>query len=122
MGARRRLCRLTALLHFAAWQQEGLRRYAVENVAYMSARNPLSERQQAQAAAFFYAAMNAYWRGTLSKEHAGLSALLPLRGGLCLRLVAAGPDRGGDAGTRGLHAPVRQLKKASKGKKRHFQL
>lgn len=64
-----------ALLHFAAWQQEGLRRYAVENVAYMSARNELSERQQAQAAAFFYAAMNAYWRGTLSKERAALEAM-----------------------------------------------
>ena len=75
MGARRRLFRLTALLHFAAWQQEGLRRYAVENVAYMSARNELSERQQAQAAAFFYAAMNAYWRGTLSKERAALEAM-----------------------------------------------
>ncbi len=63
------------LLHFAAWQQEELRRYAVENIAYMSGRNPLNEREQAQASAFFYAVMNAFWRGTLDDEREALKAL-----------------------------------------------
>ena len=65
-----------ALLHHAAWQQEELRRYAVENIAYMTARNPLSEREAEQAAVFFYAAVNAYWRGTLCDERAVLERML----------------------------------------------
>lgn len=64
-----------ALLHFAAWQQEGLWRYSQENVAYMAERNPLTQRQQAQASAFFYAVMNAFWAGTLPARRAALEAM-----------------------------------------------
>ena len=63
------------LLHYAAWQQEGLRRYALENIAYMAERNPLSEREAEQAAVFFYAAVNAYWRGTLCDERTALERM-----------------------------------------------
>lgn len=53
------------LLNFAEWQQEELYRYAVSNVSYMSTRNPISEKEQAQAAGFFFTVMDNFWRGTL---------------------------------------------------------
>lgn len=56
------------LLHFAEWQQEELWRYSEQNVEYMSARNPISRREKADAAAFFYRVMDDYWRGTLADE------------------------------------------------------
>ena len=53
------------LLNFAQWQQDGLRRYADENVRYMSEQNPLSEREKRDAADFFYYVMDSFWQGTL---------------------------------------------------------
>ena len=63
------------LLDFSAWQQEELYRYSQTNVDYMARRNPLSKRKARQAAAFFYATMDAYWRGTLSEERQALEAM-----------------------------------------------
>ena len=60
------------LLHFSQWQQTRFREYADQNVRDMSARNPLTHREAKQAAAFFYAAMNAYWQGTLADERENL--------------------------------------------------
>ena len=64
-----------ALLHFARWQQEGLRSYSAANVEYMTQRNPLSKTEARQAADFFYAAMDAYWSGTLIQQRATLEAM-----------------------------------------------
>ena len=63
------------LLDFADWQQDGLREYAELNVAYMSEKNPLSRKEKEQAADFFYAAMDAYWDGSLSDRRAELEAM-----------------------------------------------
>ncbi|MBR1457649.1 MAG: metallophosphoesterase [Oscillospiraceae bacterium] len=63
------------LLHYAAWQQQNLYDYSVENVAYMSQRNPLRKREMDRAADFFYAVMNAYWDGTLYERRAELEAM-----------------------------------------------
>ena len=63
------------LLHFAAWQQEELQRYSVENVAYMSQRNPISKREKKLASEFFYAVMDAFWRGELWERREELKAL-----------------------------------------------
>ncbi|MBQ9687325.1 MAG: metallophosphoesterase [Oscillospiraceae bacterium] len=63
------------LLHFAAWQQKMLKDYSVENVEYMSARNPLTRREGRQAAEFFYAAMDAFWRFELPEQRAALEAM-----------------------------------------------
>ena len=63
------------LLDFAAWQQEGLRSYSAENVRYMAERNPLSAREQEQAAAFFYAVMDAFWDGSLYDRRGELEAM-----------------------------------------------
>ncbi len=63
------------LLHHAAWQQEKLCRAADENIRYMSERNPLSRRKAGQAADFFYAVMDAYWRGTLHEERETLETM-----------------------------------------------
>ena len=65
------------LLHFARWQQKQLRRYSVQNVNDMCVRNPLTHREAARAAQFFYAAMDAYWRGDLAAER---ETLLQMRG------------------------------------------
>lgn len=53
------------LLHFSDWQQEELKRYSSENVEYMAKRNPISSREKKEASAFFYAVMDAFWRGEL---------------------------------------------------------
>ena len=63
------------LLDFAMWQQKALYAYSRENVAYMSERNRLSPRQQRQAAAFFYAVMDAFWRGELHNKREALEAM-----------------------------------------------
>ena len=63
------------LQHFSRWQQEQLRRYARQNVEDMSVRNPISGKEKKQAAAFFYAVMNAYWRGDLAEERETLIAM-----------------------------------------------
>ena len=63
------------LRRYAAWQQEGLRDYSVENIRYMSQRNPLSHREARQAADFFYRVMDAFWRGTLFAEREELERL-----------------------------------------------
>ena len=60
------------LLHFSRWQQKQLQRYSVQNVNDMSVRNPLSQREKNRAAQFFYAAMDAYWRGDLADEREAL--------------------------------------------------
>lgn len=60
---------------YAAWQQEQLRAYADENVAYMSQRNPISRREAGEAAEFFYAAMDAFWRGELYARRAEIQAM-----------------------------------------------
>lgn len=64
-----------ALLQFAQWQQEGLRRYSESNVAYMAQKNPLSRQQARQAAEFFYAVMSAYWDGSLREQRTALEAM-----------------------------------------------
>ena len=63
------------LLHFARWQQKSLRAYSVENVRYMSERNPLTQREAKQAADFFYAAMDAFWRYELPEQSEALRAM-----------------------------------------------
>ena len=63
------------LRDFAVWQQRALYAYSRENVAYMAERNPLSRREQRQAAAFFYAVMDAFWRGDLAAERETLRAM-----------------------------------------------
>lgn len=63
------------LLHFSSWQQKQLRRYSVQNVNDMSVRNPISHREARQAAAFFYAAMNAYWQGDLAAQRDAILAM-----------------------------------------------
>ena len=65
------------LLHFSSWQQKQLRQYSVQNVNDMCVRNPLSHREAKHAAAFFYAVMDAYWRGDLAAE---CETLLAMRG------------------------------------------
>ena len=64
-----------ALTHFAQWQQEGLRSYSTANVEYMTQRNPLNKTEAGQAADFFYAAMDAYWSGTLIEQRTALEAM-----------------------------------------------
>lgn len=63
------------LLHFARWQQEELWRYSAQNVEYMAARNPISRKEKADAAEFFYRAMNGYWSGTLADEREAVKAM-----------------------------------------------
>ena len=63
------------LRNFAQWQQDGLRDYSEENVRYMSGRNPLSEREQRQAADFFYFVMDSYWQGTLHDKRETAEAM-----------------------------------------------
>lgn len=63
------------LLHFARWQQEALWRYSEQNVLYMAERNPISRREKARAAEFFYAVMDAYWRGALADERDAVKAM-----------------------------------------------
>ncbi len=63
------------LLGYAAWQQEVLRSYAEDNVRYMSALGPLAKRESRQAADFFYAVMDAFWRGELHARRAELEAM-----------------------------------------------
>jgi hypothetical protein len=63
------------LLDFARWQQKELRNYAHENVRYMSERNPLSKKEAEQAEEFFYAAMNAYWDGSLFDQREALEGM-----------------------------------------------
>ena len=63
------------LLGFAQWQQQALYDYSVENVRYMSRRNPLTRREAGQAAAFFYEIMDAYWQGTVHHRRAELEAM-----------------------------------------------
>ena len=65
------------LLHFTRWQQKQLRKYSVQNVNDMCVRNPLTHRDRRRASAFFYAAMDAYWRGDLAQER---ETLLAMRG------------------------------------------
>ena len=63
------------LTGFALWQQKALYAYSKENVAYMAERNPISPRQQRQAADFFYAVMDAFWRGELYDKRASLEGM-----------------------------------------------
>lgn len=63
------------LLHYAQWQQEELLRGAEATVAAMAKRNALSEAEQGDAAAFFYAVLDAYWQGTLSSRREALEAM-----------------------------------------------
>lgn len=63
------------LLDFAAWQQGNLRQYAEENVRYMARKNPLTKRELQNATDFFYAVMDAFWRGELYMRRAELEAM-----------------------------------------------
>ena len=63
------------LRDFARWQREGLRSYSRENVDYMSERNPLSRREKAQAADFFFETMSAFWDGSLCDRRAELEQM-----------------------------------------------
>ena len=64
-----------ALLDYAAWQQEQLRSYSEENVKYMAQRNPIGKKEQEQATAFFYAVMDAFWRGELYERREEMKAM-----------------------------------------------
>jgi len=64
-----------ALLDYTAWQQEQLRSYSEENVKYMAQRNPIGKKEQEQAAAFFYAVMDAFWRGELYERREEMRAM-----------------------------------------------
>lgn len=63
------------LLHFAQWQQEELRRYSDENVEYMAKRNTISSREKKEASSFFYAVMDAFWRGELYDRREEMKAM-----------------------------------------------
>ena len=63
------------LLRWSQRQQELLRRSSEDTVALMAGKNPLSRRKQAQASAFFYAVMNAYWDGSLHDRREALKAM-----------------------------------------------
>ncbi len=63
------------LLNYSQWQQDGLLRYSESNVEYMSARNPLNDKEKKAASEFFYRTMNAYWQGTLYRERYEIEAL-----------------------------------------------
>jgi hypothetical protein len=41
----------------------------------MAERNPISRREKADAAAFFYCAMDGYWSGTLADEREAVKAM-----------------------------------------------
>ena len=64
-----------ALLDYAAWQQEQLQSYSVENVRYMAERNPISRGEQEQASAFFYAVMDAFYNGELYDRREEMKAM-----------------------------------------------
>ena len=63
------------LLHFAQWQQDKLREYSTQNVAYMSERNPLSKTEQREAADFFYFVMDSFWQGSLHEKREAAEAM-----------------------------------------------
>ena len=63
------------LLGYAAWQQKMLLASAEETVGNMAGRKDLNEADIAQATAFFYAVMDAYWRGAISDEREALEAM-----------------------------------------------
>lgn len=63
------------LTQFREWQQDELRAYAGQNVEDMAERNPPTRREKQQAAEFFYAVMDAYWRGDLAAEREALLAM-----------------------------------------------
>jgi len=63
------------LKNFTDWQQEGLFRYSVSNINYMSERNPITEEEKDNAVGFFYTVMNAFWRGTLSEQRERIEAM-----------------------------------------------
>ena len=65
----------TRLLNFAQWQQDGLWQYSVENIDYMSSKNPLNASEKIQAAEFFYGVMDAFWQGKLYEERETLVTL-----------------------------------------------
>ncbi len=58
----------SVLLSYSQWQEDELRQYSYENVDYMAERNPLKRWERNQAADFFYAAMRAYWNGTIAEK------------------------------------------------------
>ena len=64
-----------SLLHFADWQQGELQRYSDENIEYMARRNPISSREKKEASAFFYAVMDAFWRGELYDRREEMKAM-----------------------------------------------
>ena len=64
-----------SLLHFTDWQQEELKRYSLENVEYMAKRNSISRREKKEASAFFYAVMDAFWRGELFDRREEMKAM-----------------------------------------------
>ena len=63
------------LLRFSDWQQGELQRYSDENVEYMAGRNPISSREKKEASAFFYAVMDAFWRGELYDRREEMKAM-----------------------------------------------
>ena len=65
----------SVLLNFADWQQEELYRYSVNNVRYMSERNPIGDEEKIDAAGFFYTTMNSFWDGTLSEKREAIKKM-----------------------------------------------
>ena len=64
------------LLGYSSWQQEALQDYCRLVVEDIVQRNPvLTEEETDAASAFFYQAMDAFWRGTLHWERKRLESL-----------------------------------------------
>lgn len=63
------------LLGFSQWQQDELRRYSLDNITYMSQRNPLLPEEKTKAAEFFYRVMDSYWSGNLSEDRTAIEAM-----------------------------------------------
>ena len=56
------------LLRFADWQEQTMQTYCRTTVGAMAERNPISAAEKGAAADFFYAAMRAYWDGSLASR------------------------------------------------------
>ena len=56
------------LLRFANWQEQAMQSYCRTTVDAMAERNPISAAEKGAAADFFYAAMRAYWDGSLGSR------------------------------------------------------
>lgn len=63
------------LLHFADWQERTMADYCRTSVEAMAGRNPITEAEKENAAAFFYTAMRAYWDGSLPSRRDSIRSM-----------------------------------------------